>query len=389
MSEIIVSFTSYPKRILTIDKVLDSIVNQTILPNKIVLYLSSDEFEGFKDMPDLKRYEKYGFEIHWYKENLRSHKKWFYAFQEYPEDIVITVDDDILYAATAFENLLKYHTLFPEAVIARRTHLITWKSENDIAPYQMWYSECFKYVGLPRADLFATGCGGILYPPNIFNKEIFNKDVFMKICAYADDVWLKAMEVYSRIPVVLAERSWDDHVLPEYQKNSLYSNYNRNGGNDVQIKAIFDQYMHIYDQQNLETGTFVKEKKMYSEINDLKIAERKRVLNELLLKLEMNDKILIYGAGTVGKQFYKWLRCNRVPEIEAFVVSDMANNTDYIDAVPVKIYTEYIRGFEKLVVAIWETNDSYEVCKRLLESGVDRRRIIVLNRLEKQSLMEI
>ena len=64
MQKVIVSLTSYPRRINTIYKVLDSIIQQTVLPDKIILYLSESEFRGFTDMPDLGKYEKYGFEIH-------------------------------------------------------------------------------------------------------------------------------------------------------------------------------------------------------------------------------------------------------------------------------------------------------------------------------------
>ena len=39
MEKIIVTFTSYPERIWTVNKVLDSIIKQTILPYKIILYL--------------------------------------------------------------------------------------------------------------------------------------------------------------------------------------------------------------------------------------------------------------------------------------------------------------------------------------------------------------
>ena len=100
MSDIIVSFTSYPKRIMTIDKVIESVINQTVPPDKIVLYLSSCEFQDCNAMPDLEKYKKYGFEICWCDENLKSHKKYYYAMQQYPDDIVITIDDDFYYKNT-------------------------------------------------------------------------------------------------------------------------------------------------------------------------------------------------------------------------------------------------------------------------------------------------
>lgn len=208
MENIIVSFTSYPKRIRTVDKVLDSLVAQTVLPDRIILYLSEAEFRGFENFPNFEQYQKYGFEIRWHEENLRSHKKWFYVFQEYPNDIVITIDDDILYEPTALENLLKHHETFPNAVIARRAHLMTYDDEGLIAPYDNWYHKCGWYVGVPRMDLLVTGMGGALYSPNVFQKEIFNKAAFMEACPYADDLWLKIMEVYNEIPVVLTERHW-------------------------------------------------------------------------------------------------------------------------------------------------------------------------------------
>ena len=62
MEKIIVTFTSYPERIWTVNKVLDSIIKQTILPYKIILYLSSTEFLNFGSIPDFEQYKKYGFE---------------------------------------------------------------------------------------------------------------------------------------------------------------------------------------------------------------------------------------------------------------------------------------------------------------------------------------
>lgn len=243
MEKIIVSFTSYPDRILTINKVIDSIIKQTIQPDKIILYLSSLEFRDFKNMPDLTRYEEYGFEIHWYEENLKSHKKWFYAFQEYPEDLIVTIDDDIVYQDTMLETLLKYHECFPEYIIARNARLITCNEEGYFASYEKWCCWCNEYVGVPRMDLIAIGNGGILYPKAFrSNSKLYCKDKFMELCHYADDIWMKIMEVYSEIPVVLAEKFWPDTILMELQKNCLFENHNKDGGNDKQLKAMLREY---------------------------------------------------------------------------------------------------------------------------------------------------
>lgn len=387
MSDIIVSFTSYPERILTIDRVLESVINQTILPNKIILYLSLCEFEKFNEIPDLTKFEKYGFEIHWCDENLKSHKKWFYAFQEYPEDLVITIDDDILYNNTAFENLLKYHKEYPKAVIARRAHLITCNSDESIAPYNEWYTECSLYVGTPRMDLLATTGAGTLFPPHLFDKEIFNKEMFMKICPYADDIWLKVMETYHRVPVVLAEKSWDDYNFLEYQTNSLYENYNKNGGNDEQLKKLLKQYKYTYDGMRMKDCIYSQNQIFFSEVKELKKEELNKVVDKLALRIRVCKKILVYGAGILGKQLYELLQYNHI--IEAFIVESVTDNRKSIGDIPVRNYKDYIKGDEKIIIALFDMWESHKVYDRLINEGIDRDRFILLSRLEKSALLEM
>lgn len=387
MADVVVSFTSYPERILTIDRVLESVINQTVLPDKIILYLSLCEFENFNEIPNLKKYEKYGFEIHWCDENLRSHKKWFYALQEYPDDLIITIDDDILYNSRAFENLLNYHKIYPNAVIARRTHLITCNSDESIAPYNDWYSECSLYVGIPRMDLFATTGAGALLPPHIFKKEIFNKDVFMKICPYADDIWLKVMETYNGVPVVLAEKSWDDYCLLEYKKNSLYENYNRRGGNDKQLKELLEQYKETRDGIRLEDCIFSQNPVFLSDVKKIKREEMKKVVDELLVQICLNEKILVYGAGKLGRQIYKLLRYNNI--IEAFIVQSVTENPNFIDDIPVNNYKDYIQSDKKIIIALLDMWEAKKVYECLVTEGTNRDRFIFLSQLEKKALVEL
>ena len=112
MKKIIVSMTSYPERIAYVEKVLDSIINQTIKPDKIILYLSLAQFSNQKILPDYSKYEQYGFEISWHDEDIGPHKKYYYVMQEYPDSIIITVDDDILYNNIMVEELPLYMSLF-------------------------------------------------------------------------------------------------------------------------------------------------------------------------------------------------------------------------------------------------------------------------------------
>lgn len=388
MEKIIVTFTSYPERIWTVNKVLDSIIKQTILPYKIILYLSSTEFLNFGSIPDFEQYKKYGFEIHWYEENLKSHKKWFYAFQEYSNDLIVTIDDDIIYQDTMLETLLKYHERFPECVIARNAKLITCNEEGYPAPYEKWCCWCNEYVGVPRMDLMAIGNGGILYPKNFHsNIELYHKEKFMEICGHADDIWMKIMEVYCEISVVLAEKFWTDTVLMEHQKKCLYENYNKDGGNDRQLRAVFKEYPYTYQKKKLAECIFLVDKIFYGEKEVIEGNGMEKVLEELKKKIEDCGEILVYGAGELGNRIFYLFEKPFVNIIKAFVVNQLKDNVDMIENLPVKDYRDYIHGNEKIVIALLDDNEVLKVCSNLIKEGIHSDRIIILKSFEKRAIM--
>lgn len=390
MSKIIISFTSYPARISTIDKVLDSIIKQTVLPDKIILYLSSDEFRYYKDIPDLEKYDKYGFEIHWNKENLKSHKKWFYALQEYPNDVIITIDDDISYKDTMIEELLTCYRRHPKAVIARRVHLITCQKDGSIAAYDKWWSGCNKYVGTPRMDLVAIGCQGILYPPHIFNDEVFNKRMFMEKVPYADDLWLKVMELYSGIATVLSNQFCDDPILEECKNTGLYLNQNADGGNDVQLMQALDEYNEYYGKDDLLTDRlFLTGKIMQSDYKEIRKKDMYKAVFQYFEEIRNEDEILIYGAGAVAKRLYIIFRkLDWIKKIKAIIVRDKKENVERIGEVRVRNYRDFLYSSEKIIIGLWDTKQK-EIYETLILQGVDSTRIIKLTPVLNRILIEI
>lgn len=391
MRKVIVSLTSYPKRIHTVYKVVESIMRQTWLPDKIVLYLSSSEFKDFKGFPDLTGYEKYGFEIHWYEENLKSHKKWYYAFQEYSDDIVITVDDDIVYSSTAIENLMKYHKRYPDAVIARRGHLIMSDMNGGIAPYHKWYQECDVYIGEPRMDIMPTGNGGVLYPPHIYGEELYCKNVFMDICQFADDIWLKMMGVFNNVPVVLAQENWDDFIMDEWQEDGLYNTYNDNGGNDKQLKDLLKLYPYDKSGKTPLLECVWKDGKTYeAERGRMESQKMEKILDNLKRKLQAYEEVLVYGAGEFGKKILTLLKQDTLHTmIKAFVVNDVTSNPNTIDGIGVKDYRDYIDKTEKIIIALYSNDVENTVVQQLVNEGIDRSRFIFLNKYEKKALMRM
>lgn len=239
--KLVVSFTSYPERIRFVPDVLSCLLAQSRPADRIVLYLSEDQFSRREqDLPDaLRNAETQGrLLIRWVSGDLKPHKKYFYAFQEYPEDVVVTVDDDVLYAPDLLENLWQAHLEYPGAVVAGRTHLITLDQDGGPGPYSQWIHCTSGFEAGPSMQLFAVGLGGILYEPGWFPPELFSEDSIRSLCLEADDLWLKAMELAAGVPVVRMSGPELIRLVPGSQDNALYlSNQNRNR-NDLYLSGI-------------------------------------------------------------------------------------------------------------------------------------------------------
>ena len=241
--EIIVSMTSYPARIHSAVLALKTIYKQTKLPDKVILWLAESEFPNkLDDLPvNLRRLitEK-GLLIRWCEEDLKSHKKYFWAFKEYPAALVITVDDDVVYPPRRIENLYRSYLLHPKAVSATRACLIPMSQDGEIPPYKSWPVGIDAFISIPSLQLSAIGDGGVLYPTSLFSdvQNLLDIEVIKRACLYEDDLWLKAMELVAGIPVVVAEGFEFLIYTPNSQQNGLYHENWENGRSDRQLLQI-------------------------------------------------------------------------------------------------------------------------------------------------------
>ena len=237
---LIVSLTTYPKRIQAVVQVVEMLLAQTRKADEIILWLAEEQFpEKEKELPDalVKLAAEKRLSIRWC-DDLKAHKKYFYAFQEFAEDIVVTVDDDLKYSPQMLATLYRSYLLYPEAVSAMRAHLMLISPENEIFPYHSWIQETDACMHMPSMQLVATGGAGTLYPPKLFRKEFLDKAAIAECCPLADDLWLKAMQVASEIPVVVACQYEPLSYLPGTQEEMLYQLNGRQNQNDVQLSEI-------------------------------------------------------------------------------------------------------------------------------------------------------
>ena len=133
--QVIVSMTSFPAAIPYAVQAIQSILNGTVLPDKVVLYLTFAQF-GENGLPQklLALADKSPlFEIRNYDRDIRSYRKLIPALQDFPDAVIVTVDDDVHYHKHMLRDLLRLHEQMPEAVLAHRAKLM-----KPDKPYRQW-----------------------------------------------------------------------------------------------------------------------------------------------------------------------------------------------------------------------------------------------------------
>ena len=239
--KIIVSLTTFPKRIDKIELCIKSLLNQSVKPDKIIIYLGKD-CSDYKVWKSLERYKEFGVEVKIdYDKDLKSHKKYFYAMKEFEKALIITVDDDLIYPYDMIESLYDTYKKYPNCIVARRVHYMVWKN-NKLEPYKKWKGEYTK-IKHPSYNLFPTTGAGTLFPPGSLQQEALNEEKIIKYAFTADDVWLKFMSILNKTKVVWAK---NDLPMPttinDSQEVSLTQKNVGEQMNDEYIKKIMFKY---------------------------------------------------------------------------------------------------------------------------------------------------
>ena len=196
---VIVSLTTHSIRVSQVAKTaIFSILQNTYKDVHIVLTLYKDDVKLIPQ--DLQLMIDTGaVELIVSDKDFGPHLKYFYTMQKYRENPVITIDDDIIYPETMIEKLVAGYKKYKDCIIARRSFLITGRN-GVLDSYHIWLRN---FTGLkePTHKIFATGIGGILYPPNCLNLSSDNIEEILTV-KYDDDFYLKALEVRKDLKIV-------------------------------------------------------------------------------------------------------------------------------------------------------------------------------------------
>ena len=238
--DVIVSLTTYPPRIQQASFCIESLLRQTIKPNKIILWLAESDYQTVNDVPyEILKYVERGLEIR-ICEDLKSYKKIFYTALKFPEFRIVTADDDFFYPETWLEELIEQHNRYPQCIVCHRSHRII-QNKGKLIPYGEWdwYSNGFK--GPLHSLHILTGAGAI-FPKNFFKCDFFEKDVFLKLAPTTDDMWVKVYALRKNTKVVKVHPVSKSLIeILGSQRVSLISK-NQSDGNSKSLNALLEYY---------------------------------------------------------------------------------------------------------------------------------------------------
>lgn len=238
----IVSMTTYPERLNTVWITVASLLNQTVKPYKVILWLAEEQFQEVRLPRRLVKLQERGLEIR-FCEDLKPHKKYFYTMQEYSDYYVVTADDDIFYPENHLEKLWKGHERYPEAVICHWSHKIMIEENGSFAAYNDWPDNTEE---APSYLTLAVGCNGVLYPPHSLPMEAFNKEKICETALYTDDLWLKCMEIMNQKKVVNCNKNPLIYFnIVSAQKTGLWK---KNTGSEARNEKVWSSLMQQYPE---------------------------------------------------------------------------------------------------------------------------------------------
>ncbi|AWX43410.1 hypothetical protein HME9304_00398 [Flagellimonas maritima] len=187
---VIVSLASIPSRLHIVHITILSILNQNVLPKKLILWLHEDLKNQIpKNLRDLTgsifviKYSNYG----------SSHRKLVETLKLFINTVIVTCDDDMIYNKYWLKNLYMEHKKYPRKIIANQARYITYDNNGKLLAYKKWNS--IEKSCENNSLLLPIGAGGILYPINSLHEKVYDKKLFMLLAPKADDLWFKAMSL--------------------------------------------------------------------------------------------------------------------------------------------------------------------------------------------------
>ena len=239
LNDYVVSMTSYRGRIDWVYIPISSILLGSLKPNVVVLYLSREEFPGeLSDMPkELIQLQSHGLTIEFVEGNLRSHKKYRYAFELFPNKKIITIDDDIIYPFDFLQRITSLNNELPKNSSVSCLGMRMKRNADVFLPYSQWDYVLTNEVG---ENLLLMGGYGCLYNKPTEMLQFYKEKEAMELFSTGDDIYLYYLGRKAGITnyVFGEEYSRIFPVIPWVQNTNLFEVNIGEGKNDEMLRNM-------------------------------------------------------------------------------------------------------------------------------------------------------
>lgn len=237
-SKLIVSLTSYPPRFGKLHLTLKCLVNQTVKPDVVVLWIAHQDMNMLPEA--VLKYERQGLISINACNDYKVYKKIIPTLKSFPEAFIVTADDDLYYPKWWLDTLISDWDGNTDNLVAHRVHGIVL-SENGIPlPYKKWK---FEQIVNTSPDLaFPTGGAGVLYTPGCFYHDVLNEKHFTELCNGADDIWLFWMCRLKGKKTIKSSKQFNVVSWTNTQHVALAHENYTGGQNDVHITKMLNKY---------------------------------------------------------------------------------------------------------------------------------------------------
>lgn len=232
---VVVTLTSHAPRFGGLLFTLRSLLAQQVRADRTILWVGSEARPflpaGIAGLPGLEIRETL---------DIGPYTKLIPALDLCPDACLVTADDDTYYRPTWLGDLVQAWDGTSRHIPCHRAHRILQGPDGLPLPYSRWDAE----IDGPAAgdDIFATGVGGVLYPPGALPPEARDVALFRRLAPRTDDLWLHVVGRMAGARVEKIGRYQPLLTKPSTQAAAL-AHANVDGGeNDASLKRLIAHF---------------------------------------------------------------------------------------------------------------------------------------------------
>jgi hypothetical protein len=237
--ELIVSLTSYPARFPTLHLTLGCLLDQSVRPDRVILWLAHDDM-GLVP-PEVRKLEDRGLEIR-SCDDLRSFKKLVPALECFPAASIVTADDDLYFRRDWLAFLVTHARAHSDVIGYHRGHRLVRSEGGRLPRYSERQSDVQDQAARrPSPDVLPTTGAGVIFPPRSLAACAVDRELFQRLCAHGDDLWFHwCARMQGTLSAKVGPRM-GLHTWQGSQAATLWSE-NSQGRNDRMIAALRSEF---------------------------------------------------------------------------------------------------------------------------------------------------